>query len=53
MLSAAPSQCLFIDDSARNVEVARSVGIDSIRFLDAEQLRGELVERGIVVEHGH
>jgi HAD superfamily hydrolase (TIGR01509 family) len=53
MLSAAPGQCLFIDDSARNVEVARSVGIDSIRFLDAEQLRGELAERSIVVEHSN
>jgi HAD superfamily hydrolase (TIGR01509 family) len=52
MLSAAPGECLFIDDSARNVEVARSIGIDSIRFLDTEQLRGELVERGIVVEQG-
>ena len=52
MLSATPGQCLFIDDSARNVEVARSLGIDSIRFLDAEQLRGELIERGIVVEQG-
>ncbi len=52
MLSAAPDQCLFIDDNPRNVDVASSVGIDSIRFLDAEQLRGELAERGIVVEHG-
>jgi HAD superfamily hydrolase (TIGR01509 family) len=52
VLSAAPGQCLFIDDSARNVEVARSVGIDSIRFLDAEQLRGELLERGMGTEHG-
>ncbi len=52
MLPAAPRQCLFIDDSARNVEVARSVGIDSIRFLDAGRLRDELVEKGIVVEHG-
>jgi HAD superfamily hydrolase (TIGR01509 family) len=52
MLSAAPGQCLFIDDQPRNVEVARAVGIDSIRFLDAEQLRGELLERGIDVEHG-
>ncbi len=52
MLSAAPGQCLFIDDNPRNVEVARSVGIDSILFLDAEHLRGELVARGIVVEPG-
>jgi HAD superfamily hydrolase (TIGR01509 family) len=52
MLSAAPGQCLFIDDNDRNVEVARSVGIDSIRFLDAEQLRGELLERGIGIERG-
>ncbi len=52
MLSAAPGQCLFVDDNAQNVEVARSVGIDSIRFLDAEQLRGELLDRGIGVELG-
>jgi HAD superfamily hydrolase (TIGR01509 family) len=52
MLSATPGQSLFIDDSARNVEVARSVGIDSIRFTDAGQLRGELLERGMGVEHG-
>jgi HAD superfamily hydrolase (TIGR01509 family) len=51
-LSAAPDQCLFVDDNPRNVEVARSVGIDSIRFLDAGQLRGELLARGIGVEHG-
>ncbi len=53
MLSAAPGQCLFIDDNPWNVEVARSVGIDSIQFLDAGQLRGELHERGIGVEYGH
>ncbi len=51
-LSAAPVQCLFIDDNPWNAEVARSIGIDSIRFLDAEQLRGELLERGIGVGHG-
>ncbi len=52
MLPAAPGQCLFIDDNPRNIEVARSVGIDSIRFLDAEQLREELLQRSISVEYG-
>ncbi len=52
MLPATPGQCLFIDDNPHNVEVARSLGIDSIHFLDAGQLRDELLERGIHVDHG-
>ena len=41
--------CLFIDDSARNVATARSLGLDSIRFESPEQLRTELTGRGIMV----
>ena len=49
-LSAEPHHCLFIDDSSRNIKIAKSVGIDGIRFLDAQQLARELRERGIVSE---
>ncbi len=48
MLSAEPQQCLFIDDNARNVDVAKGVGIDGIRFLNAELLRKDLYERGLI-----
>ena len=39
--------CVFIDDSARNVAAARKEGLDTIRFENPEQLRGELRERGV------
>lgn len=41
--------CVFIDDSRRNAESARRVGLDTIRFERAEQLRGALAERGVKV----
>ena len=41
------SGCLFIDDSVRNCETAQSLGLDSIRFENPEQLRGELAKRGV------
>jgi 2-haloacid dehalogenase len=43
------SGCLFIDDSLRNCETARSLGLDSIRFEAPEQLRGALAGRLVVV----
>ncbi len=46
-ISAKPETCLFIDDTPGNCAVAESVGIQSIRFLSAEQLRQELDQRGI------
>ena len=33
---------LFIDDSAANIQAARSLGIRSIQFFNAQQLRGDL-----------
>jgi len=39
---------LFIDDNLRNVEAARKEGIDSIHFLNPQQLEKELVELGIL-----
>lgn len=41
------SGCLFIDDSLRNCVTARSLGLDSVRFVGADQLREELEVRGI------
>lgn len=43
----APGDCIFIDDSTANVEGARAVGMDAIRFTDSEALRLALKERGI------
>lgn len=40
--------CLFIDDSQRNVDAAQKLGLDSIRFLDSNQLRQALEERGVI-----
>jgi len=39
---------LFIDDNLRNVEAARKEGIDSIHFLNPQQLEKELVELDIL-----
>jgi len=39
---------VFIDDSARNVEAGKRAGFDAIAFHSAEQLRSELVARGLV-----
>ncbi|WP_273445587.1 HAD family hydrolase [Neolewinella agarilytica] len=44
------SGCLFIDDSLRNCAMARSLGLDTIRFENPEQLLQELKERGVKVE---
>ena len=46
--SAAPHDCLFIDDNPDNVQVAESVGIPGIQFLNAEQLADELRKRGVL-----
>ncbi|MEM6396676.1 MAG: HAD family phosphatase [Bacteroidota bacterium] len=40
--------CLFIDDSERNVEGVRKAGLEAIRFLGSDQLRGELEARSII-----
>lgn len=41
-----PAGALFIDDVAKNIEGAESVGIAGHRFVDAATLEGELVVRG-------
>lgn len=43
-------EALFIDDNLRNVNAAKQVGIDTIRFTSPEQLEQELLARGIDVK---
>ena len=39
--------CVFIDDSAKNIEAASKLGFDAIHFTAPDQLREALLERGI------
>lgn len=41
-LHVNPEECLFIDDSLKNIETAEQLGMQTIHFKDAEQLRAEL-----------
>lgn len=43
------SDCLFIDDRAENIESASNIGIPSIQFQHAKQLRWDFVQRGLAV----
>jgi 2-haloacid dehalogenase len=43
------SRCVFVDDSARNVDAARSLGMDAILFTDTGHLRADLHARGLPV----
>ena len=43
-----PAECCFIDDRPLNLEGARLAGLRTIQFQDANQLRRELAEMGVV-----
>jgi len=43
-----PEEALFIDDNYRNVLAAEKMGIKSVHFTSAEQLRAQLAELGIL-----
>lgn len=47
-MGAKPEEMLFIDDKEENVEGARRLGIDTIRYVDYPTLRGELAKRGVL-----
>jgi putative hydrolase of the HAD superfamily len=47
MSQAVPERSVFIDDRERNLEPARALGMRTIRFTDALQLRQELAELGV------
>ncbi|HVB39969.1 MAG TPA: HAD-IA family hydrolase [Terriglobales bacterium] len=40
--------CLFVDDREENLAVPRALGMDSIRFESAAQLRAQLLQRGLL-----
>ncbi len=46
-----PSDCLFIDDSKQNIDVANRLGFQTIHFTSPGQLKGELQKRGLLDEH--
>lgn len=48
-LQVGPEDCLFVDDRRVNVQAARQLGLDAIRFQGAAHLRGELQARGLNV----
>jgi putative hydrolase of the HAD superfamily len=45
----APEQCIFIDDRPLNLESPRRLGMTTIHFQNAEQLRSELRNHGVKV----
>ena len=44
-----PEECIFIDDREVNLECPRELGINTILFKDAAQLRAELISSGVVL----
>jgi len=47
-LEIEPHECLFIDDRPVNVEAARSLKIDAVLKQNAQQLRSEFADRGLI-----
>lgn len=43
----APESCIFIDDRPANLEPAKALGMQTILFQSAQQLRASLVEKGV------
>lgn len=43
-----PTQALFIDDSLRNIEAGKKLGLNTIHFQSSEQLKNDLVKLGIL-----
>jgi HAD superfamily hydrolase (TIGR01509 family) len=47
-LNEAPQDCVFVDDNIYNLISASQLGIRSILFQSAEQLKSELTEAGVI-----
>ena len=43
-LDVAPAECLFIDDRAANVAIAKSLGMKAFAFTTVEQLRADIAK---------
>ncbi|MGV8086252.1 MAG: HAD-IA family hydrolase [Candidatus Woesearchaeota archaeon] len=48
-LKVLSSECIFIDDNKKNVELARSYGFTAIKYENIDQLRSELKNLGIML----
>ena len=46
--SIVPDQAFFIDDSIRNVDAARALGLHAVHFRSAQVLERELLELGVL-----
>lgn len=44
----APRECLFIDDSAKNIQGAQDFGMDAIHFTGPDALQAGLTQRGLI-----
>lgn len=44
-----PGECIFIDDRELNLECAKQLGMHTIHFQNAQQLRQELAENGVAL----
>jgi putative hydrolase of the HAD superfamily len=47
-----PEECIFIDDRPENLEVPKRLGMRTIQFVNAAQLRADLAGRNLNVEAG-
>ncbi len=47
-LSIEPSECVFVDDRDDNCAAARAQGLHAVRFVDATELRQDLVGHGLL-----
>lgn len=48
ILQVNPCDCLFVDDREENLVAPRALGLDSLRFTSAAQLRQQLSARGLL-----
>ena len=48
-LDEKPENCLFIDDSEKNISTAKSIGLNTIQFKSPEQLKKELASFSIII----
>jgi len=46
-LNAQPEQCVFIDDRLENIESSQQLGIHSILFINANQVKNDLKDLGL------
>lgn len=47
-LGVEPERCVFVDDREENCAAARAVGIQALRFENAQRLRAELAALGVL-----